>query len=282
MPKLPLSKTWNVLDCNTDRAFWDAFSDQASTIDLTEEELRSGRRVLRGRVVLRKPKKGWRVGLEGRPSAVLVHPKYGGPMYRVKKKQPERRCKPVSSGPDDGTASDSERVRNQLRPFGIELLPNLLGQGSCGIVLHARRSHDGHHQLVAVKLLKSRGGSLEEANQECLRETRYLAAAQGHPNVVKLLSSTIQWNPPRTPILVLELATGTLHSALRSDDHDPEERLRKIGNIDPLEAARHMFRALARVHGRHLVHRDVKPDNWADQRKLVGRTFQVHGRLIAL
>src|SRR5690606_23575678 len=157
-------------------------------------------------------------------------------------------------------------------------LDRKLGQGGAGEVWHAvdlTAHRTGSPREVAVKLLHEHlldddSDSETDGRQRLRREADALAAFD-HPNIVRVFEGGV-WND--TPYLAMELLRG---GTLR-------ERLREHGPLPPAEAAALgllLADALAAVHARGIVHRDLKSDNvmlaaWpsaeAPSRTLLGRS----------
>jgi len=128
---------------------------------------------------------------------------------------------------------------------GYEVV-ELLGRGGMGEVWKARDARSG--ELVAIKTMPAANDL--ELIERFEREAR-LAASVRHPNVAAVLGSGIErgvrW-------IAFELVTG---GSLR-------QHLERTQRLDWREAAARgaeIAEALAAVHARGLVHRDVKPEN---------------------
>jgi serine/threonine-protein kinase len=122
-----------------------------------------------------------------------------------------------------------------------------IGAGGLGVVYRA--THEKLDKPVAVKLLHAHCGENEVMRGRFEREARALASLD-HPNIVAVTDYGIADD---TPYLVMELLEGETLA----------ERL-AYGPLDQTSAetlAGSLLRALAFVHARGLVHRDVKPGN---------------------
>jgi serine/threonine-protein kinase len=129
----------------------------------------------------------------------------------------------------------------------LEILEEL-GRGAFGQVYRARDRMLGRE--VALKILGESALASSKARARFLEEARTLAGLK-HPNIVQLhWIETIEGRV----YMILELIRGkTLHQL-----HEDE------GTLAPAEAARvgaDLCRALAELHGKGLVHMDIKPAN---------------------
>lgn len=132
------------------------------------------------------------------------------------------------------------------RRLGPYLLVRELGAGGMGTVFAAR--HEALGVERAVKVLPC--GEEPERLERFRREGRAQAAADAHPNVVR--------------VHALEEQDGLLYLAM--DLAAGGDLARRIGDgpLPPLEAARlvrDLARGLAHVHAAGVLHRDIKPEN---------------------
>lgn len=123
-----------------------------------------------------------------------------------------------------------------------------LGGGGLGVVYRGEHADTG--AAVAVKVLRPDLLADREAVARLDREARLLAALD-HPNLVRLVG--VERGGGRVG-LVMELVAGrTLLDRVRADGPPPPaEAVRVMGEV---------LTALAFIHGRGLVHRDVTPAN---------------------
>ncbi len=125
----------------------------------------------------------------------------------------------------------------------------VLGVGGTGVVFEGQRLGDG--RPLVVKTLRSRFASHTEIARRLLREAE-VGRMVRHPALVKVLDRG--WLPDGSPYVVFERARGESLAAL----------IRRGGPIPWDEAAALALQAadaLAAVHARGYVHRDIKPEH---------------------
>lgn len=126
-------------------------------------------------------------------------------------------------------------------------LEEQVGRGGFATVLKARRESDG--KSVALKVLRTKHRGKFRAERQLLREAQILKKLR-HPRIVSCLDFGRQgpWVFMAMPLVVGEvlsraLARGPLEEAVA------------------LDCGRQVLEALEYLHGKGLVHQDVKPDN---------------------
>jgi outer membrane protein assembly factor BamB len=136
------------------------------------------------------------------------------------------------------------RVGQQV---GEYRLLHQLGRGSFGIVYQAEHIHDGSQ--VAVKLLQLQLTRYEDL-KGFLTEARTMRFQ--HPHIVSLLDFGLSHE--HVPYLVMEYAVG---GSLR--DQYPSGSPLPLSTISTY--ATQLASALQYAHDRHVIHRDIKPQN---------------------
>lgn len=138
-------------------------------------------------------------------------------------------------------------------PFPGEFrLVRELGQGTFGTVWLAEDLTPLHRQ-VALKFVRIRLSRRFDAVEALHREARMLASLH-HPNIVPVYTWKEPSNPETPPCLVLRfISGGSLESVVKRDGPLPwHVATRYVADIAD---------GLLALHGRDIVHRDVKPAN---------------------
>ncbi|MDB4987270.1 MAG: Protein kinase, partial [Myxococcaceae bacterium] len=129
-------------------------------------------------------------------------------------------------------------------------IEGVIGEGGMGIVVSAW--HLGLRQRVAIKLLLSDGGMIEEAALERFQREARAAARIRSEHVCRVLD--VGMLPAGTPYLVLEYLEGC----------DLSDELTRRGRLPADEAVGYVLEAceaLAEAHLSGIIHRDLKPAN---------------------
>eukprot|EP00928_Gymnodinium_smaydae_P024113 TRINITY_DN19622_c0_g1_i2.p1 TRINITY_DN19622_c0_g1~~TRINITY_DN19622_c0_g1_i2.p1 ORF type:complete len:429 (+),score=83.47 TRINITY_DN19622_c0_g1_i2:28-1287(+) len=134
---------------------------------------------------------------------------------------------------------------------GYVMLSKLGSGGQADVFQAARRSYRGDNGFEATRVaVKVFHGKRAERSLEI--ERRFLAAVQGHCNIVRMVESF--QSDPWVNALVLELCDTDLQVLCS---------LRNLSEPDVVHITRGALRALEHMHGLQIVHRDVKPENVA-------------------
>ena len=136
-----------------------------------------------------------------------------------------------------------------LPRFGAWQAVRLLGRGGMGTVYLAERADGAFRMSAAVKVVPLALASSEI--EERFRRERQFLASLDHPKIARLIDGGVSENG--LPYLVMEFADG-----LAIDRYCDANRLDTRARV---ALARQVLDALAYVHGRGVIHRDVKPSN---------------------
>lgn len=145
-----------------------------------------------------------------------------------------------------------------------------IGDGAVGLVRKARNLASG--QIVAVKMLAPdpkyiNEDAFEDVAQRFQREGTRGSRLQ-HPNLVKIISyednndgNCFEKSAVRNPFLVMEHVAGRTLESLIKKIASSSPQLKPHVTRQTLHVASGIASALQYLHGRTIVHRDVKPAN---------------------
>lgn len=138
-------------------------------------------------------------------------------------------------------------LTKQRTTLGRYELQDKIGEGAMGVLYRARQL--GLDRDVAVKVCKLRDA--DSSKDQFQREAR-VTAELSHPNTVSVFDSGITRDG--SPYYVMELLDGA----------DLEQRVDRDGPLSSaqvVDVLAQLADALIEVHGRGLVHQDIKPAN---------------------
>lgn len=145
-------------------------------------------------------------------------------------------------------------LKVQMAPPTDFVLGKQIGQGGTSRVF---RAHEvGPNRDVAIKIVTISDPTQREQLSKCFEDERQNQGLFSSERFVQVFNTG--WTPQGSPYIAMELCDGALTDWL--DD----VRTRKI-DFDlnrALDIARQMLTALAEMHQKNYVHRDIKPDNF--------------------
>lgn len=158
---------------------------------------------------------------------------------------------PSNKPPSSGSASPSQRkslppIEKDIGPYRVK---KVLGRGASAVVYLAVHREIGRE--VAIKVLDS--GLTMDPKQAA----RFLQEAQvvnriKHPGIIEVHDLISLENPPRRAMIMEYVAGPTLARALRDGP---------FTEIQAVEITLQLAQALAAMHQRGIIHRDMKPAN---------------------
>ena len=135
------------------------------------------------------------------------------------------------------------------RRIGSYQILREIGRGGMGTVYLAERADGQYRMQVAIKLV-SRHLCTDEVLRR-FRNERQVEAFLDHPNIARLLDGGATGDG--LPYLVMEYVDG-----VRIDTWCDS---RKLPVREQLKLFRQVCSAVQSVHEKHIIHRDIKPDN---------------------
>ena len=143
---------------------------------------------------------------------------------------------------------------DERKSYGEYDIERLLGRGSIGKVYLARHRRIGRR--VALKIIRPEQRFDDEADrlefQRRLQREAELCASLQHPNLVTLFEAG--YEDDVVAFLATEYVEGeSLQARLK--------KTRPLPLAEALSIGADVLRALAYAHGKHVIHRDIKPGN---------------------
>ncbi|MGZ8711637.1 MAG: serine/threonine-protein kinase, partial [Thermoanaerobaculia bacterium] len=138
-------------------------------------------------------------------------------------------------------------MKERIGPYRIE---NVIAEGGMGLVYKGR--HDTLGRCAAIKTLLPKNALDASSRDRFLREARTQALIAPHGNVVAVYDLIPE---DGALFIAMEYVDGeTLSALLRRNANG-------LGFDDALRLIGQMLAALEHIHGRKIIHRDVKPSN---------------------
>ncbi|KAM3189676.1 hypothetical protein ACQJBY_068141 [Aegilops geniculata] len=171
-------------------------------------------------------------------------------------------CKRPAVSLDGHASQPGAMYRKRRRVIGTTYdydQESCLGRGKFGAVVKARCRATG--QLVAIKSLHDPADP-----REVLREARFLEACGGHPHIVGFRGVTLDYVTDEL-CLVMDYVEGKSLKVLLSE---------RSGGLPEATVCTFMWQLLTaakKMHGCHIVHRDINPANILVGGEGAGRGF---------
>jgi serine/threonine protein kinase len=152
--------------------------------------------------------------------------------------------------PNDGITFEGQEYRLSCEDIELEGGDKTLGAGAGGVVIKGVIKKTG--VPVAVKTIKVDDKAKRE---QLLNELKGLVQSAGCPQLVQWYAGFVNKNTSAVHVALEFMDLGSLH--------DLQKRLRGSGVPPHYLAciARQVMLGLAHLHGKHLLHRDLKPHN---------------------
>jgi len=145
----------------------------------------------------------------------------------------------------DGNGAHEDLPELESRTYSAQ---RVLGKGSFGVVYQAQIIETG--EIVAIKSIRM---------QEKDREVQILKELDGHPNIVSLRGAFLSTESGGEPKLnlVLEFLSDTLHRVIKHYNQKHKAMEHYYVKLYLYQ----LLRGLGFIHGRGIVHCDIKPQN---------------------
>jgi len=144
---------------------------------------------------------------------------------------------------------DNSLIGTTIDNFRIE---RFLGQGGMAAVYEATDLR--LQRQVAFKIMHAHLASQQQFRERFLNEAQ-AAASLDHPNIVRV--NTFNKETENLYIVMELIAGGNLRQYIKQ----LHQQGKFIDYPEAVEIVRQLAGALHYAHGRHMVHRDIKPDN---------------------
>jgi len=152
--------------------------------------------------------------------------------------------------PNEGIVFEGQEYRLSCEDIELDGGDKALGAGAGGVVIKGTIKKTG--QPVAIKTIKAND---KDKHAQLLNELRGLVQSAGCPNLVQWYAGFVNKSTSSVHVVLEFMDLGSLV--------DLQRRLRgaETPTVYMASISRQVMMGLAHLHGKHILHRDIKPHN---------------------